>query len=154
MRRCDGILTVSIRRPQAPTPVRGWVQSLPLAELLLDALPKQLDDDDDDQHSHPLRAVSQLDEHQLQVTAICFAQGLQRLLREGVEALGEAFRAFDETLKNSEELQTKKAAAKFEQLQDIKCGTIEDFHAGLEGRIGADPAPAFGHLRIVFRSAI
>jgi hypothetical protein len=102
-----------------------------LAEVVIDALPKQNEADT----LHPLRALSQLSVDQLQAIVKGCAEGLERMLKESVEVLLCAFKAYDENLRNSEALKAS-AATKFELPPQMKCGTIGDFHAGLEGRIG------------------
>ncbi len=72
-----------------------------------------------------------------EVTVNCFAEGLKVMLKDSVAVLREAFRVYDETIKTSEDLKLS-AIVKFEHPPHMKCGTIEDFHAGLEGRIGVN----------------
>ncbi len=117
--------------PQPPAAVSSWVRSLPLAEVIIDALPRPPAGD----ARHRLRAVAELSADELRLAARGAAAGLERLLREGVAELRVGFRAYDARLAASEALRAC-AARKFEVPPAMKCGTIDDFHAGLEGRIG------------------
>ncbi len=107
------------------------MRSLPLAEVLFDALPRPRPGDT----RHPLRVIAELSPAELALTARGAAVGLERLLRECAGELQRGFRAFDAKLAASKKLRAC-AARKFEAPTEMKCGTIDDFHAGLEGRIG------------------
>ena len=106
------------------------MQSLPLASLLMDALP----------HPKPtekrnmLRVVSELSTSEVRIVAHEFALGLERMLVESVNTLKKSFDTMDKNM----HLRESKAsvASKFSVPTEMKCGTIEDFHHGLVGRIG------------------
>jgi hypothetical protein len=123
---------------QTPTGAVGsWVRSLPLADVLLDALPRPPVDDS----RHPLRAISELSPSDLSVTVKGCAEGFERMLGESVEALRQAFRAYDANVAEASKGRVC-AARKFEHPPEMKCGNIEDFHKTLDGRIGVAPAPS------------
>jgi hypothetical protein len=57
--------------------MHGWVRTLPLAEVLLDALPVQAPGD----HRHPLRFLAELSPADLAAAVRGCAVGLERLLQ-------------------------------------------------------------------------
>ncbi len=107
------------------------MQSLPLASLLVDALPRPKQQD----KRMRLRIVSELTAPEIRIVASEFALGLERMLMESVNVLKTSFAAMDERMKSLEDCK-KNAASKFSVCKEMKCGTIEDFHGGLVGRIG------------------
>ncbi len=120
-------------RLQPPSALGGWVQSLPIASLLLDALPRPKP-----QNSRNwLRAVSELTAPEVRVVATEFALGLERMLMENLSVLKDSFSALDKKTRESE-VSKLNVASKFSisESKEMKCGTIEDFHHGLVGRIG------------------
>jgi hypothetical protein len=117
---------------QPPSALGGWVQSLPLTSLLMDALPRPKSHE----KRSSLRIVSDLTAAEVQIVANEFARGLERVLMDGVRSLSESFTAMDQKMKKKSEDHKRNAASKFSICQEMKCGTIEDFHRGLVGRIG------------------
>ena len=61
---------------QYPTPVSGWVRSLPLLEVLIDALRPA-----PDEKCHPLRVISELTPNDISRAVSGCAEGLERVLR-------------------------------------------------------------------------
>ena len=120
-------------RLQPPSSLGGWVKSLPLASLLMDALPRPY-------MQHSLRAASELAAGEIRIVAHEFARGLERMLTESVRSLKASFDAMDKEFDKKstcKEGSRTNAANKFSVYPEMKCGTIEDFHKGLVGRIGA-----------------
>ena len=63
--------------PQAPSPIEGWLKTLPLADALFDALPRQRADD----ARHPLRFLAGLTPAQIAAAARGCARGLELALQ-------------------------------------------------------------------------
>jgi hypothetical protein len=100
----------------------------------MDALP--LSKSHENKKRSSLRIVSDLTKAEVQIIANEFAIGLQRILTESVGSLKESFAAMDKKMEEKSEDYKRNAASKFSICQEMKCGTIEDFHRGLVGRIG------------------
>lgn len=103
--------------------VDAWAQSLPLAQMLVDALPQSTG-------CNRLRAVCSLTEEDIRVIADGYRDGLQRLLRQHQVQLRAAYEALDKLVA------TPNGAARKFELPAMSCGSIQDFHAGLQKRIG------------------
>ena len=116
---------------QPPSALSGWLQTLPLASLLMDALPRLESHD----KRNRLRAVSELTAPEVRIVVKEFALGLERMLTESLSSLRSSFAALDNKTKNNAGSKTS-TASKFSIQTEMKCGTIEDFHHGLVGRIG------------------
>jgi hypothetical protein len=101
-----------------------WAQSLPLAPMLADALPECTG-------CNRLRAVCSLTEVEIRAIADGYREGLQRLLTQHVGYLRTAYEALDKLVA----MPRNGAAQKFE-LSAMRCGKLQDFHAGLQKRIG------------------
>ncbi len=106
------------------------MQSLPLASLLLDALPRP----DPQEQRNRLRIISELTAPDVRIIASEFAVGLERMLMDSINSLKKSFTAMEDKMKSAE--RNNSAASKFSVSTEMKCGTIEDFHEGLEGHIG------------------
>ena len=133
-RNKDGRLDMNefTRAMQAPSPLEEWARSLPLAQLLVDALPRRAGHDS-------LRTAGQLTQEEIDAVADGFAYGLRRLLTERVEQLCESFASMD-----SSPVPEGGAAASSKYQFDVpklRCGSIADFHVGLASRIGRTPRP-------------
>jgi hypothetical protein len=106
-----------------PTVSERWALSLPLYRLLSDALPPQEKQDD------IMRTISALTDQEISLVCEGMLDGLKRMVREAVQILNKAYRSMD----------SRKAvecgSTKF-VVNSMSCGDINDFHAGLEGRIG------------------
>jgi hypothetical protein len=101
--------------------LQEWAKSIPLTELLVDAIPRKVG-------VEPLRVVSTLNKDE--IVAICKAvqDGLEILLQESSLLLRDAFQVND----------TKGCAdaeSKF-NLSVMSCGEVSDFFAGIQGRVG------------------
>ncbi len=109
------------------------MQSLPLASLLMDALPRPAKSQEKSIH---LRVVSELTADEIRIVANEFSKGLEQMLTDNVRLLKRSFTAMDTKIKESLEDDKKNTASKFSVCMEMKSGTIEDFHRGLVGRIG------------------
>jgi hypothetical protein len=123
------------RAIQAPSPLEEWAGTLPLAQLLVAALPQRAGHDS-------LRIAGQLTQEEIDAVADGFAYGLRRLLKAQVGQLCESFASMD----SSSELKPEGGAAASSKYQfdvpKLRCGSIADFHTGLSSRIGRIPLPA------------
>ena len=131
-RNKDGLMDLKefTQAIQAPTPVEDWVRTLPLAQLLVDALPRRADHDS-------LRTAGQLTQEEIDAVADGFAYGLRRLLKEQVGQLGESFASMDSSPKPEG---GAAASSKYQfDVPKLRCGSIADFHVGLASRIGLTP---------------
>jgi hypothetical protein len=104
-----------------PSRLHEWAKGLPLHELLADAIPRKPGTD-------PLRVVSRLSAGERAAVCEAVRKGLERMLKESSEVLEKAFWVSD---------QRKDAidGSKF-NIVPVSCGNVNDFHAGVEGRIG------------------
>ena len=109
----------------SPSPIEAWARTLPLGRLLADALPKFSGCDH-------LRVISSLTakETDLVVEELCDA--LKEVLMRHVGLLKSAFKSMDEQAAKSEGVHGN---SKFEVSKMI-VGSIQNFYAGLEARIG------------------
>jgi hypothetical protein len=130
-RNQDGFINMNefAQAIQAPCPREEWARTLPLAQLLADALPRSAGDDS-------LRTAGQLTQEEIDAVADGVAYGLRRVLREQVGQLYESFASMDFNAASSPEGGTV-AASKFQfDVPKLRCGSIVDFHNGLASRIG------------------
>ncbi len=96
----------------------------------MDSLPRQASND----ARHALRAISELTVPEVRVVACEFSIGLERMLLDGISMLKTSFVAMDEKMQAQKE--NDHVASKFAVPTEMQCGNIDDFHHGLEGRIG------------------
>jgi hypothetical protein len=108
---------------QKPCRLHEWAMGLPLYELLADAMPRKPGMD-------PLRVVSTLTSEEIVAVCEVVRNGLARMLKESSELLFKAFLISDKRSKES-----FSDGSKF-SLQSMSCGNIDDFHKGIEARIG------------------
>ena len=110
--------------------VERWLQSLPLATLLANALPidgrGSLDPDE------ALRAVSCLDSEQLERSIAVAWDGVRRVMAEGVQKLRDAYKALDERARRID----TPGGHKFGDISKMACGSLRDFHGALTERVG------------------
>ena len=106
-----------------PTALRQWAASMPLAELLADALQRALPGEGD-----PLREASELVPDAIGLVCEAVRGGLERMLAEQARALREGFALMAAA-------ETNRAAGKY-TVVSMSAGTADDYHRGLEGRIG------------------
>jgi hypothetical protein len=135
-RNQDGLLNMAefVQAIQAPCPLEEWARSLPLAQLLVDALPRRASHDS-------LRAAGQLTHEEIDAVADGFAHGLRHLLKEQVGQLYESFASMDFSAA-SRPAGGSLASSKFQfDVPKLRCGSIADFHGGLASRIGIPPPP-------------
>ena len=106
---------------QKPSRLHEWAKGLPLHALLADAIPRKPGID-------PLRVVSGLTESERFAVCEAVRSGLERMLKESSEVLQKAFCVSDERKEAID-------GSKF-NIVPVSCGNVNDFHAGVEGRIG------------------
>ena len=111
-----------------PTALRQWAASMPLAELLADAIHCALPGMGD-----PLREASELTPDVIVLVCEAVRCGLERMLAEQVRMLKEGLALMAAA-------ETSRAAGKY-TVVPMSAGTADDYHRGLEGRIGAGRAP-------------
>ena len=104
-----------------PSRLHEWAKGLPLHALLADAIPRKPGTDQ-------LRVVSGLTDGEMLAVCEAVRHGLETMLKESADILRQAFAVSD---------QRKDAidGSKF-NIVPVSCGTVNDFHAGVEGRIG------------------
>jgi hypothetical protein len=110
----------------ASSPALEWVRSLPLAELVLDGLPKT----DGGQNQDRLRNLCKISEKELEVSCKAIMEGLFQTLKEKLAAVKKAYDLLD-----SNAATNKSASAKF-QIIKMSVGNIKNFHEGIATRIG------------------
>ena len=95
-----------------------WVASLPLAQLLADALPV-------DKEKDLLNSLGEIGPLEIETACQGFCEGLKLLISEHVSNLQKALRAMEH-----------RNASNVFQIVKMNGGNIDDFHQGLSGRIG------------------
>ncbi len=131
----DGSVDLEDFREAARTawPAETWAQSLPLAQLLADALPE-------DVGCHRLRAASSLTVGEIRDIAEGVGRAIQGLLAEHVASLRRSFRAMDEKAAEGLRDGGADAGCKFSaDISSMDCGDVEGFHRGLQKRVGLRP---------------
>ena len=105
--------------------VDAWAKRVPWWQAVADAMPAPEAPGED-----PLRTVAGLSDEQLDAVCRVVAEENAAELRRQVKQLEGAFREMDRARQEA-----GGAGAKF-QLHKASAGTVEDFHAGLGGRVG------------------
>jgi hypothetical protein len=108
----------------SPTPVVAWAESLPIAALLADALPKHK------KYDH-LRVISTLTHNEISCVAEEVCLVLKEILLAHVGQLQASFRNMDKEA----EMPANYSVARYEVIT-MKAGDIKDFYRGLDARIG------------------
>jgi hypothetical protein len=116
---------------QRPSRLHEWARALPLHDLLADSIPHKPGVD-------PLRVVSRLTSEEIHKVCEAVSRGLERLLKEETESLKMAFFVTDHRKGND-------IGSKF-NIDPVICGNIDDFHFGVEGRIGESPNVLFSMI--------
>ena len=118
----DGLRFLELQQLlQKPSRLHEWAKGLPLHELLADAIPRKPGSD-------PLRVVAGLTDVERLAVCETVRTGLERMLKESSEILKEAFCVSDKRNSSID-------VSKF-NIVPASCGNVNDFYAGLEGRIG------------------
>ena len=107
------------------TPIEEWAGTLPLAQIVADALPRN-----DCRNKEQLRYLSRISRDQLEESCVAITEGVRRALHEQLAALKEAFERLD-----GQEAAASNASKKF-QICKMSVGDISNFHQGLAARIG------------------
>ena len=110
----------------APSPSLEWIRSLPLAELVLDGLPKKDGCTSQDQ----LRHLCNTSPEELEVAIQAIMEGLHKILQENIVALKKSY-----DLLESKQAANDSASIKF-QIRAMSVGNVEDFNNGIKARIG------------------
>jgi hypothetical protein len=116
---------------QKASRLHEWAKGLPLHALLADAIPRKPGIDS-------LRVVCGLTDSERLAVCEAVRSGLERMLKESSELLQKAFCVSDERKEAID-------GSKF-NIVPVSCGSVNDFHAGVEGRIGKNmqrQLPAF-----------
>jgi hypothetical protein len=108
-----------------PSKVEQWADTLPLSKLLARCLSFKESDD-------PLREVSRLSSDELRTSTKAFTEGLQAILSDALSELRKCYAEMDKITDQS----TNDASSKFQTFK-MSSGSVEDFHRGLHGRVGA-----------------
>ena len=109
--------------------IEQWAASLPLSGLLASCLPEIKGGDGD-----ATRQLCMLSPQEIEVSLNRFAICAKRLIMERLKELEKGFDELDRRAKVQESPVTE--AGKFSSA-GMEWGTIEDFHKGMQGRIGA-----------------
>ncbi len=109
-----------------PSQLIEWAKTLGLPELLADAMPRK-------QGANALRVVSEQTDAEFENVIGALLSGLRSVLTKSAHELKQAFAASDLRMRNS--MSEANSGSKFD-LIPLSCGTIIDFHEGLERRIG------------------
>ena len=118
----EGLSLVELQQVlDKPSRLHEWAKGLPLHALLADAIPRKPGSD-------PLRVVSGLTDGERLAVCEAVRNGLEVMLKESSDLLKQAFFVSD---------QRKEAIAESKfNIVPLSCGNVNDFHAGVEGRIG------------------
>ena len=108
-------------------PYELWARSLPLSQILADALP--ISTSNAGEKDNHLRFVSEMDSNTIDEVVKAFAYGLKRMLQDNCTLLKKAYAKMEE---NQNALG---AGDKFE-VYIAKAGRIEDFHKGMTELVG------------------
>jgi hypothetical protein len=130
-RNRDGVLTLNEfeQAVQAQLPLEQWADSLPLAQILTDAIPRLAG------HDH-LRDLGRLTKDDIIVEG--FAYGMKRLLHDRVQMLAQSFAKMDElAVANAKLVGGREPSEKFRaEPSKLRCGNIDDFYLGMSSSIG------------------
>jgi hypothetical protein len=105
-----------------PSKVEQWADNLPLSKLLAHCLSFKQGDD-------PLREVSRLSSDELRAVTNAYCESLHLMLMEAVRELNLCYAEMDNTAGLAD------AGSKFQTFK-MSSGSVEDFHNGLQGRVG------------------
>jgi hypothetical protein len=108
-----------------PSPVEEWARSLPLAQIVADAMPRN-----DCLSNEQLRSLSKISQDQLDKSCDAIIEGVRRSLQEQLAVLKRAYEKMD-----NQAAAVRVSNDKF-QIVSMSVGNINDFHKGLAARIG------------------
>jgi hypothetical protein len=114
---------------QTPTEVEEWTKSLPLHHLLADALPRYSVKSQESKID-ALENLTKLSSTDINDVATAFSEGLSDILVKGIRHLKHGIQS-----KVNSPNMDKSLNGKF-SVFTMNAGLIDDFHAGLSGRIG------------------
>jgi hypothetical protein len=107
-----------------PGKVEQWADSLPLSKLLAHCLSFKESDDQ-------LREVSSLSSDELCASIKAYSKCLQTILTNALDELKKCYAEMDRMTADS----ANEANSKFQTFK-MSSGKVEDFHRGLQGRVG------------------
>lgn len=111
---------------RSPSHLEEWVRTLNIHQLVADAIPRKEGED-------PLFTASKLSSHEISDLCTEIAQGLHKIISEGVEKLMHSFKTMDTRDVNNLAIKFQSKAPK------LNCGAMEDFRRGIMAHIGAHP---------------
>ncbi len=114
-----------------PSKVEQWVDSLPLSKLFAHCLSFKEGYDS-------LREVSRLSSDELRASMNAYCESLQIILPDAVGQLKKCFAQMDRVAAES----ASEAGSKFQTFK-MSSGKVEDFHIGLQGRVGESSCDSF-----------
>jgi hypothetical protein len=100
-----------------------WVRTLNIHQLVADAVPRKEGED-------PLFTASKLSNQAISDICVEIAQGLHKIISEGVEKLMHSFKTMDTRDVNNLAIKFQSNAPK------LNCGVMEDFRRGIMAHIG------------------
>ena len=106
-----------------PSPLSEWSKTLNVHHLIVDAFPRVKGT-----HMQQLQAIVNFNKEDVKIICDAVLEGLQDLLLESCQEIKNSF----EAMKKKQHLRVD---SKFSMIP-MSCGKIEDFHAGIENRIG------------------
>jgi hypothetical protein len=113
------------RALQITSAIEQWAGSLPLSQMLSDAILGMEDKEAPD----PLRKLSQITADYVGQVCDVFKKGLNKVVLEAIDALRKSFEEMDK-------LEAKNDAAEKFQVIKMSVGSVEHFHQGLAARLG------------------
>ena len=111
---------------RSPSHLEEWVRTLNIHQLVADAIPRKEGED-------PLLTASKLSSQAVSDICAEIAQGLQRLISEGVEKLMHSYKMMD--IRDVNNLATKFQT----KAPKMNCGAMENFRSGIMAHIGSHP---------------
>jgi hypothetical protein len=110
-----------------PGKVEQWADGLPLSKLLAHCLSSTFKEGED-----PLREVSRMSSDELRASAKAFGEGVETILGDAVDELRKCYAEMDRMAATS----STSSGSKFQTIK-MSSGSVDDFHSGLQGRVGA-----------------
>ena len=117
--------TVQVAYERVLGPYELWARSLPLSQILADALP--MSTRNNGQKDNHLRFVSEMDSTKIGAVVKAFSYGLEIMLRDKCNLLKKAYAEMDKN---------KNVLSSGEKFNIATAGRIEDFHRGMTELIG------------------
>ena len=106
-----------------PSKTGQWTASMPLAELVADAMPRKTGSDS-------LRTIGEMSYSDIVAVCTAVAAGLKKMLLQEVQHLDQAYKILDQS-----NVVGESSLSKFE-LFTMAGGNVQDFYSGLGARVG------------------